>query len=90
MLAVDSPINKAPRSRRYCLITPCRDEAKYARRTLDSIAKQTVQPALWVIVDDGSRVLDRCVVVREHEDELDHVATPGRVAGVRSRNVSTT
>ncbi len=56
MLAGDGPINRvASRSRRYCLITPCRDEAKYARRTLDSIVKQTVQPALWVIVDDGSR-----------------------------------
>src|SRR3954452_14943030 len=42
-------------SRRYCLITPCRDEAKFARRTLDSIANQTIPPALWVIVDDGSR-----------------------------------
>ncbi|MGB7161381.1 MAG: glycosyltransferase family A protein [Tepidisphaeraceae bacterium] len=40
--------------RRYCLITPCRDEAKYARVTLDAILRQTVQPALWVIVDDGS------------------------------------
>ncbi|MBC7782241.1 MAG: glycosyltransferase family 2 protein [Burkholderiales bacterium] len=39
---------------RYCLITPCRDEAQYARRTLDSIINQTVLPALWVIVDDGS------------------------------------
>ncbi len=43
-----------PAGRRYCLITPCRDEAKYARRTLDSITKQTVLPALWIIVDDGS------------------------------------
>lgn len=41
-------------SRRYLLVTPCRDEAKYARRTLDSVAAQTVTPALWVIVDDGS------------------------------------
>lgn len=40
--------------RRYCLITPCRDEAAYARRTLDSIAAQTVPPSLWVVVDDGS------------------------------------
>jgi biofilm PGA synthesis N-glycosyltransferase PgaC len=40
--------------RRYCLITPCRDEAEYARVTLDAIARQTVLPALWVIVDDGS------------------------------------
>src|SRR5690349_15979143 len=40
--------------RRYALITPCRDEAKYARRTLDSVTAQSVPPALWVIVDDGS------------------------------------
>ena len=42
------------RARRYLLVTPCRDEAKYARRTLDSVAAQTVLPALWIIVDDGS------------------------------------
>lgn len=41
-------------SRRYCVITPCRDEVKYARRTLDSVTGQTEPPALWVIVDDGS------------------------------------
>lgn len=41
-------------SRRYCLITPCRDEARYARRTLDAVARQSEPPALWVIVDDGS------------------------------------
>jgi biofilm PGA synthesis N-glycosyltransferase PgaC len=40
--------------RRYVLITPCRDEARHARRTLESVAALTVQPALWVIVDDGS------------------------------------
>src|SRR5256714_12997246 len=51
----ESAAGAAKISRRYCLITPCRDEAKFARRTLDSIANQTVPPALWVIVDDGSR-----------------------------------
>jgi biofilm PGA synthesis N-glycosyltransferase PgaC len=40
--------------RRYLLISPCRDEARYMRRTLDSVARQTVQPALWIVVDDGS------------------------------------
>jgi poly-beta-1,6-N-acetyl-D-glucosamine synthase len=45
----------AMRSRRYCLITPCRDEAAYARVTLDSVVRQSVPPALWVIVDDGSK-----------------------------------
>jgi glycosyltransferase involved in cell wall biosynthesis len=41
--------------RRYCLITPCRDEATFARRTLDAVVAQSERPALWVIVDDGSR-----------------------------------
>jgi glycosyltransferase involved in cell wall biosynthesis len=40
--------------RSYVLISPCRDEARHMRRTLDSVAKQTVPPALWVVVDDGS------------------------------------
>ncbi len=48
---------QAPRAAaaRYVLITPCRDEATYARRSLDSVVAQTVPPALWVIVDDGSK-----------------------------------
>jgi len=41
--------------RRYVLVTPCRDEAIYARRTLDAVLRQTEPPALWVIVDDGSK-----------------------------------
>lgn len=40
--------------RRYVLISPCRDEAEHMRRTLDSVMAQTVPPALWVVVDDGS------------------------------------
>jgi len=43
-----------PSNRRYVLISPCRDEALYMRRTLESVARQTVPPALWVVVDDGS------------------------------------
>jgi poly-beta-1,6-N-acetyl-D-glucosamine synthase len=41
-------------SRRYLLISPTRDEAKYLRRTLDSVAAQSVPPECWVVVDDGS------------------------------------
>lgn len=41
-------------SRRYLLISPCRDEAVYLQRTIDSVAAQTVLPRKWVIVDDGS------------------------------------
>lgn len=38
----------------YLLITPCRDEAQYARQCIESVLKQTRLPALWIIVDDGS------------------------------------
>lgn len=38
----------------YVLISPCRDEAEFMRETLDTVVAQTVQPAKWVIVDDGS------------------------------------
>ncbi len=41
-------------SRRYCLISPVRDEAEFARRTLDSVLNQTEPPTKWVVVDDGS------------------------------------
>ena len=40
--------------RRYVLISPCRDEAPHMRRTLESVAAQTVLPSLWVLIDDGS------------------------------------
>jgi glycosyltransferase involved in cell wall biosynthesis len=41
-------------SRSYLLISPGRNEARYMRQTLDSVIAQSVRPALWVIVDDGS------------------------------------
>lgn len=40
--------------RRYLLISPCRNEAAYMRQTLDSVIAQSICPAKWVIVDDGS------------------------------------
>lgn len=43
-----------PLGRRYLIVTPCRDEAEYIRTTLETVAAQTIQPALWIVVDDGS------------------------------------
>lgn len=39
---------------RYVLISPCRNEADYMRQTLDTVIAQSLRPAKWVIVDDGS------------------------------------
>jgi len=41
-------------SNRYVLISPCRNEVDYMRSTLDSVVAQSLPPALWVVVDDGS------------------------------------
>ena len=54
------PINQRPLDpfvtlpRSYLVISPCRNEVQYMQRTLDSVVAQSVPPALWVIVDDGS------------------------------------
>lgn len=38
----------------YVIISPCRDEAQYMVRTLESVVSQTLLPSKWIIVDDGS------------------------------------
>jgi glycosyltransferase involved in cell wall biosynthesis len=39
---------------RYVLITPARNEAQFIELTIESVVAQTVRPARWVIVSDGS------------------------------------
>ncbi len=38
----------------YVLVTPSRNEEAYIGKTIESIIHQTVRPAKWVIVNDGS------------------------------------
>ena len=59
-------------SRRYVLISPGRNEAAYMRRTLDSVIAQTDQPALWVIVDDGSTD-ESLEILRSYTDQHDWI-----------------
>jgi len=40
--------------RRYALVTPVRDECQTIARTIRVVLAQTIRPATWVIVDDGS------------------------------------
>jgi biofilm PGA synthesis N-glycosyltransferase PgaC len=39
---------------KYVVITPVRDEAEYIKMILTSMIAQTVKPAQWIIVNDGS------------------------------------
>jgi glycosyltransferase involved in cell wall biosynthesis len=42
------------RAVRYLVVSPVKDEERHVERTLDTVAAQTVRPARWIIVDDGS------------------------------------
>jgi len=59
-------------ARRYCLITPCRDEAKFARRTLDAVTSQSIPPTLWVLVDDGSSD-ETPQIIREYAERFPYI-----------------
>jgi poly-beta-1,6-N-acetyl-D-glucosamine synthase len=39
---------------KYAIISPVRDEEKHIEATIEAVASQTIKPAEWVIVDDGS------------------------------------
>jgi glycosyltransferase involved in cell wall biosynthesis len=41
--------------KKYVLISPVRDEEAYIAKTIDSVISQTIRPAEWIIIDDGSR-----------------------------------
>ena len=43
-----------PRFPPYVLITPARNEEAFIEKTIQSVISQTVLPAKWVIVNDGS------------------------------------
>ena len=50
---------------RYVIITPVRNEASYLEENIASVVLQTIKPAEWVLVDDGSTdgtgaIVDQC------------------------------
>ncbi len=52
----------------YLIISPCRNEAAFMRATLDSVIAQSITPAKWVIVDDGSTD-ETPAILKEYEME---------------------
>ncbi len=61
----------------YVIISPCRNEAQYMRRTLDSVIRQTLRPRKWVIVDDGSSD-DTPNILREYRQRHDWITVVTR------------
>lgn len=64
-------------ARSYVLISPCRNEAAYMRRTLDSVVAQSVLPARWIIVDDGSTD-DTPLILKEYEQRYPFIEVISR------------
>jgi glycosyltransferase involved in cell wall biosynthesis len=50
----DESLEKRAALPKYVLVTPSRNEAALIEKTLESVVRQTVPPAKWVIVNDGS------------------------------------
>src|SRR5439155_3665655 len=48
----------------YIVISPVKDEERHVETTIRAVVNQTLRPALWVIVDDGSRDKTPEIVVR--------------------------
>ena len=56
----------------YVLISPCRNEERYMRETLDSVIAQSIKPKKWVIVDDGSSD-NTPTILREYAERFDWI-----------------
>jgi glycosyltransferase involved in cell wall biosynthesis len=50
-------------SQQYIVITPVRNEENNFPHTIESFVNQTIRPALWIIVDDGSK--DRTAAIAD-------------------------
>ncbi len=48
----------------YVLITPARNEEAFIEKTIESMVRQTVLPAKWIIVNDGSTDATASIVSR--------------------------
>ena len=60
----------------YLLISPCRNEADFMVDTLESVVNQSVLPAKWIIVDDGSTDATP-EILQKYSDQYDfiHIVT---------------
>jgi glycosyltransferase involved in cell wall biosynthesis len=52
---------------RYVVVSPVKNEQQHIERTIGSMLAQTVRPAEWIIVDDGSTDLTPTIVARYAE-----------------------
>jgi len=67
---------------KYVLISPCKNEGQYIEKTLASVRAQSVPPAQWIIVDDGSTDNGMELVAR-YQREMPFIRIVTRPPGAR-------
>lgn len=70
---------------KYVVISPVKDEAAFIETTICSMIEQTKRPAIWIIVNDGSRDATEAIV-QKYAQEYDWIRLVNRQdAGIRKR-----
>ena len=69
MIPSSSPVNPETR---LVLFTPVRDEEQYIGAMMQSILAQTIRPARWIIVDDGS-IDSTCEIIARYQQGHDFI-----------------
>jgi glycosyltransferase involved in cell wall biosynthesis len=55
---------------KYVIVSPVRNEEDFLRTTMESVVNQTVKPAEWILVNDGSTDATEAIIdsyMKEHE-----------------------
>jgi biofilm PGA synthesis N-glycosyltransferase PgaC len=70
---------------KYAVISPVKDEAEFIESTICSMIEQTIRPAIWVIVNDGSRDATQSIV-EKYTQEYPWIKLVNRQdSGIRQR-----
>ena len=57
----------------YLIISPCRNEEKFMKATLDTVCQQSILPDRWIIVDDGSTD-GTPTILKEYADKYNFIS----------------
>ena len=57
---------------KYIVITPVRDEEEHVQATIRSVTSQTLRPAEWIIVDDGSTD-NTAEILKSHAEKFEWI-----------------
>lgn len=76
----------SPMNDRYVVISPVKDEAAFIETTILSMVAQTLRPAVWIIVNDGSNDATEAIV-RKFAQEYGWIRLVNRQqdSGIRKR-----